>query len=125
MPSDSQDGLNSSGRLVDLAQVAAVLESVNGKEGTVLEALREKKTKPAPLPHCLSSLQKSASARLGMSAKRVLDVAQSLYEKEAHHLPQDDCRYLPEEQHGEAASILSRLAGVSGLDSLRARRIPA
>lgn len=118
VPSDSQDGLDSSGRLVDLAQVAAVLESVNGKEGTVLEALREKKTKPAPLPHCLSSLQKSASARLGMSAKRVLDVAQSLYEKKLTTYPRTDCRYLPEEQHGEAASILSRLAGVYGLEQL-------
>lgn len=118
VPSDSQDGLDSSGRLVDLAQVAAVLESVNGKEGTVLEALREKKTRPAPLPHCLSSLQKSASARLGMSAKRVLDVAQSLYEKKLTTYPRTDCRYLPEEQHGEAASILSRLAGVSGLEQL-------
>ena len=118
VPSDSQDGLDSSGRLVDLAQVAAVLESVNGKEGTVLESLREKKTRPAPLPHCLSSLQKSASARLGMSAKRVLDVAQSLYEKKLTTYPRTDCRYLPEEQHGEAASILSRLAGVSGLEQL-------
>ena len=118
VPSDSQDGLDSSGRLVDLAQVAAVLESVNGKEGTVLEALREKKTSPAPLPHCLSSLQKSASARLGMSAKRVLDVAQSLYEKKLTTYPRTDCRYLPEEQHGEAASILSSLAGVSGLEQL-------
>ena len=118
VPSDSQDGLDSSGRLVDLAQVAAVLESVNGKEGTVLEALREKKTRPAPLPHCLSSLQKSASARLGMSAKRVLDVAQSLYEKKLTPYPRTDCRYLPEEQHGEAASILSSLAGVSGLEQL-------
>ena len=118
VPSDSQDGLDSSGRLVNLAQVAAVLESVNGKEGTVLEALREKKTKPAPLPHCLSSLQKSASARLGMSAKRVLDVAQSLYEKKLTTYPRTDCRYLPEEQYGEAASILSSLAGVSGLEQL-------
>ena len=103
---------------MDLAQVAAVLESVNGKEGTVLESLREKKTRPAPLPHCLSSLQKSASARLGMSAKRVLDVAQSLYEKKLTTYPRTDCRYLPEEQHGEAASILSSLAGVSGLEQL-------
>lgn len=121
VPSDSQDGLDSSGRLVDLAQVAAVLESVNGKEGTVLESLREKKTRPAPLPHCLSSLQKSASARLGMSAKRVLDVAQSLYEKKLTTYPRTDCRYLPEEQHGEAASILSRLAGVSGLEQRNGR----
>ena len=103
---------------MDLAQVAAVLESVNGKEGTVLESLREKKTRPAPLPHCLSSLQKSASARLGMSAKRVLDVAQSLYEKKLTTYPRTDCRYLPEEQYGEAASILSSLAGVSGLEQL-------
>ena len=125
VPSDSQDGLDSSGRLVDLAQVAAVLESVNGKEGTVLESLREKKTRPAPLPHCLSSLQKSASARLGMSAKRVLDVAQSLYEKKLTTYPRTDCRYLPEEQHGEAASILSSLAGVSGLEQhdLRPERV--
>ena len=53
-----------------------------------------------------------------MSAKRVLDVAQSLYEKKLTTYPRTDCRYLPEEQHGEAASILSRLAGVSGLEQL-------
>ena len=69
VPSETQAGLDASGRLVDFTQVAAVLEQVNGVEGLVTESLRENKSKAAPLPHSLSSLQKAASSRFGMSAQ--------------------------------------------------------
>lgn len=48
-----------------------------------------------PLLHSLTSLQKEANKRLGLTAGRVLEVAQSLYEK--HKLlsyPRSDSRYL-------------------------------
>ena len=45
VPSETQAGLDASGRLVDFTQVAAVLERVNGVDGVVAESLRENKSK--------------------------------------------------------------------------------
>ena len=116
VPSETQAGLDASGRLVDFTQVAAVLEQVNGVEGLVTESLRENKSKAAPLPHSLSSLQKAASSRFGMSAQEVLDTAQSLYERKLTTYPRTDCRYLPVEQYQEAAAVLAaHRAGIENL----------
>lgn len=118
VPSEMQAGLDASGRLVDFTQVAAVLERVNGVEGVVTESLRENKSKAAPLPHSLSSLQKAASSRFGMSAQEVLDIAQSLYERKLTTYPRTDCRYLPVEQYQEAAAVLAALSSLSGLEQI-------
>lgn len=118
VPSETQAGLDASGRLVDFTQVAAVLERVNGVEGLVTESLRENKSKAAPLPHSLSSLQKAASSRFSMSAQEVLDTAQSLYERKLTTYPRTDCRYLPEEQYQDAASVLNALSSVPGLEQV-------
>ena len=118
VPSETQAGLDASGRLVDFTQVAAVLEQVNGVEGLVAESLRENKSKAAPLPHSLSSLQKAASAQLGMSAQEVLDTAQSLYERKLTTYPRTDCRYLPVEQYQEAAAVLAALSSLPGLEQV-------
>ena len=116
VPSEAQTGLDASGRMVDFTQVAAVLERVNGVEGVVTESLRENKSKAAPLPHSLSSLQKAASAQLGMSAQEVLDTAQSLYERKLTTYPRTDCRYLPGEQFDGAAAVLASLSSLPGLE---------
>ena len=116
VPTETQGGLDDAGRLVDISQAASIIEQVNGAQGTILESLREKKSTPAPLPHSLSSLQKAASSRFGMSAKRVLDTAQSLYEKKLTTYPRTDCRYLPEEQFEAAAGVLKALAAIPGLE---------
>lgn len=118
VPSETQAGLDASGRLVDFTQVAAVLEQVNGVEGLVTESLRENKSKAAPLPHSLSSLQKAASSRFGMSAQEVLDTAQSLYERKLTTYPRTDCRYLPVEQYQEAAAVLAALSSLPGLEQV-------
>lgn len=118
IPSDTQVGLDSSGRLTDAAVAAALIGGVKGTDGIVMEAARENKSKATPLPHCLSSLQKVASSKLGMSAKQVLDTAQSLYEKKLTTYPRTDCRYLPEEQFDGAASVLTALAAVSSLQDM-------
>nr|WP_306532106.1 DNA topoisomerase 3 [Bilophila wadsworthia] len=120
-PSETQPGLDSEGRLVDGATAQGIMDAVRGKNGIITSVTREKKKKPVPLPHCLSSLQKAASSKLGMTAQQVLDTAQSLYEKKLTTYPRTDCRYLPEEQFGDAARIITALSGVSGLEAVTAK----
>ena len=113
-PSETQPGLDEEGRLVDEAVAKAISDAVQGASGTVTEATREEKTSAPPLPFSLSALQKAASSRFGMSAQEVLDAAQSLYLAKLTSYPRSDCRYLPENQHAEGASILPELAKLSG-----------
>lgn len=115
-PSEDQAGLDSGGRLTDAAVAEALVAGHTNTDGLVTEATREAKTKAAPLPHSLSSLQKAASARLGMSAQQVLDTAQALYEKKLTTYPRTDCRYLPEEQFADAAAVLAALSSLPGLE---------
>ncbi len=115
LPDEAQAGLDSNGRLTDAAVAFDIAERVQGTAGLITEATRETKTKAAPLPHSLSSLQKEASAKFSISAKQVLDTAQSLYEKKLTTYPRSDCRYLPEEQFEAAGSILASLAGIPGI----------
>ncbi|MDR2821023.1 MAG: DNA topoisomerase 3 [Desulfovibrio sp.] len=115
-PSDDQPGLDPDGRLTDAATASALAQSVIGKPGSILEVTREKKKKAPPLPHCLSSLQKAASAKLDMTAQQTLDAAQSLYEAKLTTYPRTDCRYLPVEQFDDAGRIMDALATVAGLE---------
>ncbi|MDX9964665.1 DNA topoisomerase 3 [Desulfobacter postgatei] len=117
-PLDIQKGLDDQGRLINPDEAFRIKKEVSGQAGKIIEAVTEKKKKNPPLPHCLSSLQKAASAKLGMGAKQVLDVAQALYEKKLTTYPRSDCRYLPEEQFDEAGSVLAALANLPGLEQL-------
>ncbi|MBQ3060204.1 MAG: hypothetical protein IJD16_07845 [Desulfovibrio sp.] len=118
LPSVDQDGLDSSGRLTDNTVVETLISATRDGEAHITTAVREARTKTAPLPHCLSSLQKEASARLSLSAKAVLDTAQSLYEKKLTTYPRTDCRYLPEEQFEAAGQILTMLSRASGMERM-------
>ena len=115
-PGDTQSGLDAEGRLVDMAAAEAVMASVRGQNGRVTTLAKTPKQQSAPVPFNLSALQKAASAALNMTAKDVLQAAQSLYEKKLTTYPRTDCRYLPVEQLGDAARILGALASVSGLE---------
>ena len=117
-PLDTQKGLDDQGRLINPDETYRIKKEVSGQAGKIIEAVTEKKKKNPPLPHCLSSLQKAASSKLGMGAKQVLDVAQALYEKKLTTYPRSDCRYLPEEQFDEARSVLTALSNLPGLEQL-------
>lgn len=118
VPDADHEGLDPNGRLIDSTVAERSIDAVKGTEGTVSTAIREVKNKVAPLPHCLSSLQKEASAKLSMTAKAVLDTAQSLYEKKLTTYPRTDCRHLPEEQFDLSGSILEALARVPGMERM-------
>ena len=74
----------------------------------------ENKTTKPPLCLSLSDLQKKASSLYGLSAKKTLETAQSLYEKhKATTYPRTDCSYLPESQFEESNEILDLLVKIN------------
>ncbi len=96
-------------RLWTAAEAQAIEEKCRGKNGIVTE---EKKpaTQMSPLLYDLTTLQKEANGRLGLSAKRTLQIAQRLYE---HHkvltYPRTDSRALPEDYIDTVKQVLRNL----------------
>ena len=100
-------------RLWEEAQALAIQKECEGKPGQVSE---EKKptTQLSPLLYDLTSLQREANGRFGLSAKRTLQIAQALYEKhKAVTYPRTDSRYLPEDYVTPVKNVLQKLKGTS------------
>jgi DNA topoisomerase-3 len=96
-------------RLWDRASAEAIIAKCTGKPGTISE---EKKptTQIAPQLYDLTTLQREANSRFGLSAKRTLQIAQALYEKhKVLTYPRTDSRYLPDDNLGQVKKILSGL----------------
>ncbi|MBI4951286.1 MAG: DNA topoisomerase 3, partial [Myxococcales bacterium] len=79
----------------DGALARAIVARVAGKPARVASVTEEQKRLPPPLLYDLTELQRHANRLFGMSAKRTLDVAQSLYEKwKLLSYPRTDSRHL-------------------------------
>lgn len=101
------------GRCLNKNVIETFAIKVSGQQGLIKEFKQVEQKQTPPLCLSLSSLQKLASSRFGMSAKKTLDVAQALYE--THKLttyPRTDCGYLPENQFTEATIILNALVAL-------------
>ena len=88
----------------------AIQRKCDGKQGGV--ELEEKKptTQVAPQLYDLTTLQREANNRFGLSAKRTLQIAQALYEKhKAITYPRTDSRALPEDYLATVRSTLSKI----------------
>jgi len=86
-------------RLADEPTARAILDATLGQQGRVVTADRKRVTDRPPLLYDLTSLQRRANQRYGLSADRTLAIAQALYEK--HKLityPRTDARYLTPDQ---------------------------
>src|SRR5216110_819703 len=86
----------------------AIQRKCSGKQGVV--ELEEKKptTQVAPQLYDLTTLQREANNRFGLSAKRTLQIAQALYEKhKVLTYPRTDSRYLPEDNLGQVRKVMS------------------
>ncbi len=104
---------NSDGLCSDKALVASLAAKLPGSPAQVLMARRELKKTPPPLPYSLSALQKEAGKLLGLSASKVLTIAQDLYEKhKITSYPRTPCRYLPKSQQGDVPAILDALVNI-------------
>ena len=110
--SSSTDEANLDGaQCFDKRLATTVVEAVRAaKFGRLTNVTRERKGQVAPLLYALPSLQRDVSKQLGVTVKKVLDIAQSLYEKhKAISYPRSECEYLPLSQFDQSAALLSQL----------------
>ena len=77
------------------AKADVIARAVRGQPGTVVEVKREEQRERAPALFDLTSLQKLANQRFGLSADRTLKAAQALYEEhKAITYPRTDARFV-------------------------------
>ncbi len=96
-------------RIWDRAAADAIVSKCQGKPGAISE---EKKptSQIAPQLYDLTTLQREANSRFGLSAKRTLQIAQALYERhKVLTYPRTDSRYLPEDNLGNVKAAFTKL----------------
>jgi len=77
------------------ADAEEIAVKVRGKTGVVIESTCETFTEAPPQLYDLTTLQREANKRFGLTAKRTLAAAQSLYEKHKYiTYPRTESRYL-------------------------------
>lgn len=109
-------GMDEEGRLIDPSHAQSLVSTVSGKPARIARFQQNGCTQPPPLPFSLSALQQACSAKFGMSAQQVLDIAQALYE--THKIatyPRTDCGYLPESMHKDGPRVIAALRSM-GID---------
>jgi DNA topoisomerase III len=126
-------------RTSEREKAEAVAAAATGAPATVESVKRtERKTRP-PLLYDLTSLQRDANSRYGMSASRTLQAAQRLYEGSSAGAvityPRTRSQFLPSDQVGNLKGIARGLTGVpfaraaaqyvAGLDVLPLARVVA
>jgi DNA topoisomerase-3 len=96
-------------RLWDRSKAEAIREKCLGKPGVVTEESKPSK-QLSPLLYDLTSLQREANARFGLSANQTLSVAQALYERhKVITYPRTDSRALPEDYQPTVRDTLQAL----------------
>jgi DNA topoisomerase-3 len=126
-------------RTSERERAEAVAAAATGAPATIESVKRtERKTRP-PLLYDLTSLQRDANSRFGMSASRTLQAAQRLYEGSSAGAvityPRTRSQFLPSDQVGNLKGIARGLTGlpfartaaqyVAGLDVLPLARVVA
>jgi DNA topoisomerase-3 len=96
-------------RLWERATAEAIVAKCTGKPGFITE---EKKptTQISPQLYDLTTLQREANSRFGLSAKRTLQIAQALYEKyKVLTYPRTDSRYMPDDNLANVKNVMGKL----------------
>lgn len=95
-------------------EAQAIVDRCRGKEGEIEQKIKPSKQAPPSL-YDLTSLQREASNRFGFSARRTLQLAQSLYERhKALTYPRTDSRYLPGDYVGVVKGALGDIQSAQG-----------
>ncbi len=103
------DGNNKT-RLSSKDAAQAIAQAVRGREGEVERVSTERKSVPPPLLYDLTTLQREANARYGLTAQATLELAQSLYEKyKVLTYPRTDSRHLPNDMRPKIQKVLAGL----------------
>ena len=98
-------------RLWEKSRAEAIKAKCDGKPGVVEEESKPT-TQLSPLLFDLTSLQREANGRFGLSARTTLQIAQALYEKhKVLTYPRTDARALPEDYLPTVKETLKMLTG--------------
>jgi DNA topoisomerase-3 len=101
-------------RFWDRAQAEAIIAKCRGRNPTNVTEESKPSLQHAKDLYDLTSLQREANTRFGISAKKTLDIAQALYEKhKVTTYPRTDSRCLPEDYIPKAIGTLRDFAGTS------------
>jgi DNA topoisomerase-3 len=98
------------GRLLHRPLADHVVARIGGQPAIVTGYNDKRESEVAPLPYSLSTLQIEGAKAFGLSAQKILDICQRLYE--THKLityPRSDSRYLPEEHFAGRHSVLNAI----------------
>lgn len=114
-------------RMIDKAQATSIAGECQGKASSIIVANTTNEKTPPPLPYSLLALQIDCEKKFGIKPKKVMEITQSLREK--HNLityNRSDSRYLSDEQHSDAPTVLNAIkqtlssdlgSAVAGADS--------
>ena len=102
------------------------------KEVRIVQVERKQKTEEPPLLYDLTTLQKEANSRYGLTAEQTLAIAQKLYEAKLITYPRTSSRYIPDDVFETIPKLLEKLqrdellgSNVSHLGTLAHRSVDA
>ena len=102
------------------------------KEIRIVQVERKQKTEEPPLLYDLTTLQKEANSRYGLTAEQTLAIAQKLYEAKLITYPRTSSRYIPDDVFETIPKLLEKLqrdeqlgSHVSRLGTLAHRSVDA
>ena len=102
------------------------------REVRIVQVERKQKTEEPPLLYDLTTLQKEANSRYGLTAEQTLAIAQKLYEAKLITYPRTSSRYIPDDVFETIPKLLEKLqrdeqlgSHVSRLGTLARRSVDA
>ena len=99
-------------RIWDEAAAQAVLAECQGKPPAAVREEKKPSTQASPRLYDLTTLQREANGRFGLSARRTLQIAQALYERhKVITYPRTDSRALPEDYANTVRETMQSLGG--------------
>lgn len=96
-------------RFTKKAEAEEILRKVKGKNGVIAKYIESRSNEDPPLLYDLTSLQMDANKRYGFSAKKTLDLVQTLYEKQFLTYPRTDSRYLGDDHKSEIKRVINAI----------------
>lgn len=114
--SDGSHLIAVSERFSDQDEIQAVKAACSGKEVKVLDVKKERKNMKPPCLFDLTTLQRTCNRIFGYTAQKVLDTAQSLYEKKLLTYPRTDSSYITTDMVGIIPDLVKRSIACLSLD---------
>jgi DNA topoisomerase-3 len=95
----------------DFESMQTVKKDLEGKSGIIVDVKESIHTSPPPLAYDLTALQRDANRMYGYSAKKTLDIVQTLYERrKILSYPRTDSRYITSDMVSSIPDRIKALA---------------